>query len=367
MTQRVHVATPGGGYDILIGERLLAKAGAQIAPLLKNPQVVIVTDENVARFYLHRLTGTLDEHKIRYRCVVIRPGEGSKSLGAFSETVEQILETNPDRHTTLLALGGGVVGDITGFAASVLLRGVDFIQIPTTLLAQVDSSVGGKTGVNSAHGKNLIGTFHQPRLVIADISLLATLPRRERMAGYAEMLKYALIGDPNFFGWLEQNAAEMLESSAAHLVQGVLTCCEAKARIVAADEKEQGSRALLNFGHTFAHALEAETGFSDTLLHGEAVAIGMMLAFRMSVKMGLCGVPDFERLRKHYETLDLPDSPLCIQPQWDVDALVEHMLHDKKNKDGLLTLILTHGIGRAYISAGTEPAQLRAFLSEAIE
>jgi 3-dehydroquinate synthase len=272
----------------------------------------------------------------------------------------------PDRSTTLVALGGGVVGDITGFAASVLLRGVNFIQIPTTLLAQVDSSVGGKTGINSAHGKNLIGSFHQPQLVIADISLIASLPEREKMAGYAEMMKYGLINDTNFFSWLEQNANAMMKGDANLLTQGVIASCKAKSAIVSADEKEQGQRALLNFGHTFGHALEAETGFSNTLLHGEAVAIGMMLAFRLSVKMGLCSVPDYDRVRAHYQAMNLPDSPLCIQPKWDVDALVEHMEHDKKNRGGHLTLILTHGIGKAFIANHMEASQLRAFLHECL-
>lgn len=365
MPEIVRVHLKDRSYDILVGERLLAQAGDYIAPLVKNPNVIIVSDENVAKFHLHRLSGALEEKHIRQRSIVIPPGERTKSYGEFGTLMETILELKPDRHTTLIALGGGVVGDITGFAASVLLRGVDFIQIPTTLLAQVDSSVGGKTGINSRFGKNLIGTFYQPKLVLADVSTLCTLPKRELLCGYAETLKYALIGDEKFFGWLEKNGKALLGGNAKATAHAVVESCKTKAAIVAADEKESGKRALLNFGHTFAHALEAETGYSDMLLHGEAVAIGMILALKLSVAMGVCDQAALDKTLAHYKEVGLSASPLNIRPQWDVDRLMAHFAHDKKTKDGALTFILTHGIGRAFIATAVDTTLVRQVLVEA--
>ena len=353
-------------YDILVGERLLAKAGEHILPLLKRPHTIIVSDETVAKFYLHRLTNSLEAAGIQHRSVLVPAGEGSKSLAQFSQLIEQILEQKPSRDTTLIALGGGMVGDLTGFAASVLLRGVDFIQIPTTLLAQVDSSVGGKTGINSAYGKNFIGSFHQPLLVLSDVATLTTLPRRELLAGYAEMLKYALINDPEFFEWLEQNAAAMLAGDAALLSHAILHCCTAKAAIVEADEKEQNVRALLNLGHTFGHALEAETGYGDLLLHGESVAIGSIMAFKTSVAMGLCPEGDLQKILAHYQKTGLPASPLDIRPNWDAAALMEHFTRDKKSTNGKLTFILARGIGQAFIASGVDPAIIRHTVEECI-
>jgi 3-dehydroquinate synthase len=351
MVEKLHVELGSRSYEILVGERLLLSAGKYISPVIKGKNVIIISDSNVSRFYLHRLSNALEEAKIRFRSLIVPAGENTKSLSEFSKLMESLLEQKPDRHTTLIALGGGVVGDLTGFAASVLLRGVEFIQIPTTLLSQVDSSVGGKTGINSSYGKNLIGSFHQPLLVLADTATLATLPGRELLSGYAEMVKYGFINDPEFFTWLEENAPALLAGNAGLQTQAIIKSCAAKAAIVAADEKENNIRALLNFGHTFAHALEAETGFSDKLLHGEAVAIGMVLAFAASVRMGICPPDDLERARRHLRAVGLPVSPLDICPYWNIDKLMEHFTRDKKAVSGSLTFILTRGIGKAYIES----------------
>jgi len=363
MPETVHVELGERGYDIIVGERILARAGEYIAPLVSG-NVIIVSDASVARFYLHRLTNALEESKIRYRSVLVQSGDGNKNLAAFGELIEALLEHKPDRKTTLIALGGGVVGDITGFAASVLLRGVEFIQIPTTLLAQVDSSVGGKTGINSRYGKNLIGTFHQPILVLADVATLTTLPKREWLAGYAEVLKYGLINDAEFFGWIEKNGAALLGGDVGLMSEAIAKSCKAKAAIVAADEKEGNIRALLNFGHTFGHALEAETGYSDALIHGEAVAIGMMLAFKTSVKMGLCPEADLQRVAAHYKAVGLMPSFAQIKADWNVDRLMEHFSRDKKTRDGKLTFILTRGIGKAFITQDVDHGLIREMLAQ---
>ncbi|MDX1975291.1 MAG: 3-dehydroquinate synthase [Rickettsiales bacterium] len=363
MTQQLSVELGERSYTIVVGEHLLPKAGSYLASVIgKNKQAIIVTDEQVARLYLHRISGALEEVGIRSRTVIIPAGESSKSLERFSTVLETILEQQPDRSTLLIALGGGVVGDITGFAASVLLRGLSFVQIPTTLLAQVDSSVGGKTGINSRFGKNLIGSFHQPALVLADVNTLATLPVRERLAGYAEIVKYGLINDPDFFSWLEINGAQVLAGNSEALTHAVLTSCQAKAAIVAADEREGGVRALLNLGHTFGHALEAETGYGNTLLHGEAVAIGMMMAFEASVEMGLCPPADLVRLRAHYEAVGLPHSPLQIRADWDIEQLMSHFAHDKKTIAGTLTFILARGIGQSFIAHDVDKDRIRSIL-----
>lgn len=366
MVDKLRVNLGHHAYDIVVGERLLAKAGSLIKPLLKRPQVIIVSDETVAKFYLHRLVGSLEEAGIQHRSVIVPPGEGTKSLEAFSKLIEQILEQKPSRDTTLIALGGGMVGDLTGFAASVLLRGVHFLQIPTTLLAQVDSSVGGKTGINSAFGKNLIGSFHQPVLVLSDVATLKSLPHRELLAGYAEMLKYALINDPDFFTWLEENASAMLAGDVELLNHAILHCCKAKAAIVEADEKEHGARALLNLGHTFGHALEAETGYSDELLHGESVAIGMVMAFDASVSMGLCDPMHAAKIKAHYSAIGLPLSPKEIREKWDVNKLMEHFTRDKKSKDGTLTFVLARGIGQAFVAEKVDASTIRTIVAGSI-
>lgn len=353
-------------YDILVGEQLLASAGENIKSLMKSDFAIVVSDETAAKFYLPQLTAALEKAGIRWRSVVIPPGEASKTIPAFGELMENILAQRPDRKTMLIALGGGVVGDVTGFAASVLLRGVDFIQVPTTLLAQVDSSVGGKTGVNSSHGKNLIGSFHQPRLVLCDITTLSTLPERQKKAGYAEIVKYGLINDAAFFAWLEKNGSSVLACEAEALTEAVTKSCKAKAAIVVADEKEAGKRALLNFGHTFGHALEVETHYSDKLLHGEAVAIGMALAFAVSVKMEICPPADYERVRRHLHQTGLPSTPLTVRRDWDVERLMTHMAQDKKAESGKLTFILTHGIGKAFIASNVEKPLIKQALVEAL-
>ncbi|MEN8197340.1 MAG: 3-dehydroquinate synthase, partial [Pseudomonadota bacterium] len=265
-------------YDIVVGDDVLAEAGKSMAPILRGPRVVVVTDDHVAPLHLHALMRSLANAEIAADAIVLPAGEQTKDIAHFGKLLDEILGRGIDRDTSLVALGGGVIGDITGFAAASALRGIDFIQVPTTLLAQVDSSVGGKTGINSPHGKNLIGAFHQPRLVLADSRVLRTLPRREMLAGYAETVKYGLIADGAFFAWLEGHGADLVDGDPAKIRHAVVASCKAKAAIVAEDEQEHGARALLNLGHTFGHALEAETGFGHTLLHGEAVAIGMVMA-----------------------------------------------------------------------------------------
>lgn len=366
MVEKLSVALAGREYNIVVGERLLGNAGQYISSVLKGKNVIIISDSNVSRFYLHRLTNALEEAKIRHRCLIVPAGESTKSLASYGELMENLLEQKPDRKTTLIALGGGVVGDLTGFAASTLLRGVDFIQIPTTLLSQVDSSVGGKTGINSKFGKNLIGSFHQPILVLTDVSTLTTLPHRELLSGYAEMVKYGFINDPEFFEWLEQNAGAMLGGDANLQTQAIVKSCASKAKIVAADEKEQNIRALLNLGHTFAHAFEAETGYGEALLHGEAVAIGMVLAFATSVKMGICPMEDLDRVTAHLQVVGLPTSPLDIREYWDIDALMEHFTRDKKAVSGALTFVLARGIGKAFIADNVDAEIIRATLTDAI-
>lgn len=350
-------------YDILVGENLLAEAGEAIARVIRRPDVAIVTDENVAPLYLDKLQGSLDKAGIRHSAVILPAGEGTKDFAHLENLVESLLERRVERRTTLIALGGGVIGDITGFVAAILLRGMDFVQIPTTLLAQVDSSVGGKTGINSRHGKNLIGAFHQPRLVLADMDVLDTLPRRQLLAGYAEVVKYGFIDDPAFFDWLDGNAGALLTGDKVACRRAVLTSCAAKAKVVAADEKEGGLRALLNLGHTFGHALEAETGYGDRLLHGESVAIGMAMAFDLSVRLGLCPPEDADKARRHMAGVGLPVDLAGIKDaSWTAGRLMAHMQTDKKVKDGRVTFILTRGIGKSFIAENVEPEPVRASL-----
>lgn len=367
MAETVHVELKTRGYDILVGERLLSEAGKHIAPLLLSPRVIIITDQQVGKLYLHRLTNALSEENISARAVVLPPGETTKSFTHFEQVVENILELKPDRSTMLVALGGGVIGDITGFAASVVLRGIDFIQIPTTLLAQVDSSVGGKTAINSRFGKNLVGTFHQPRLVLSDVSALSTLPKRELLAGYAEVIKYGLINNLPFFSWLEHNALRMLSGDVALLTQAIAESCRAKAAIVAEDETEQGDRALLNLGHTFAHAFEAETGYSEALLHGEAVALGMVLALALSKELGLCDDTPLTQTLRHFEAVGLPVTPRALRPHWNIDALMDHFNRDKKARHGALTFILCRDIGQAFIARDVDPQSVRRVLAHYCE
>ena len=367
----IRVELAGRSYDIAIGPGLIDQAGALSRPLLAAPKVTIVSDEIVAPLYGARLAASFDKTGIKASTVTVPAGETSKEFGAFGRLMNELLDQRPDRRTTLVALGGGVVGDLTGFAASVLLRGVDFIQVPTTLLAQVDSSVGGKTGINTRHGKNLVGTFYQPRLVLADTDVLDTLPRRELLAGYAEVAKYGLIDDPAFFAWCEANGAAVLSGDAAKRTYAIEQSCLAKARIVAADERETTDlRALLNLGHTFGHALEAETGFGSDLLHGESVGTGMAMAFDLSARLGLCPATDAERVRRHLGAVGLPMRLRAIggdnRRSWDATRLIEHMRGDKKAEGGRLTFVLARGIGKAFVSREVDEAALRGLLDDAI-
>ena len=367
----IHVDLAGRGYDIAIGPKLIDRVGALAAPLLARPRVIIVSDETVAPLYGARVYQSFKAASIEASIVVVPAGEGSKDFDTFGRLMNALLDQKPDRKTTLVALGGGVVGDLTGFAASVLLRGVDFIQVPTTLLAQVDSSVGGKTGINTRHGKNLVGAFYQPRLVVADTDVLDTLPRRELLAGYAEVAKYGLIDDAPFWDWCEKNGAALLAGDAAKRTYAIEQSCLAKARIVAADERETTDlRALLNLGHTFGHALEAETGFGPDLLHGESVAAGMAMAFDLSAKLGLCPAADAARVRAHLASVGLPVRLRSIggdnRRQWDAAKLIEHMRGDKKAEGGKLAFILAHGIGKAFVSREVDEKALRGLLDDAI-
>jgi 3-dehydroquinate synthase len=365
--ERLRVALAERSYDILIGPGLIESAGALILPLLRRRQAVIVTDEQVARHHLAPLRSSLDGHGIATEAIVLPPGEGTKDMAHFGKLVEDLLACGIERGTMLVALGGGVVGDIGGFAAATLLRGIDFVQIPTTLLAQVDSSVGGKTAINTAAGKNLLGAFYQPRLVLADTASLGTLPRRELRAGYGEIVKYGLIRDAKFFEWLEAEGGAVCDLEPAALTRAVLVSCHMKAEIVAADERETGDeRALLNFGHTFGHALEAETGFGDRLLHGEAVALGMVLAFDFAVRLGLATGQEAHRVRRHLAASGLPTTLAEIGLSGGAaDRLLAHMGKDKKVRDGAITLILPRRIGDCFVMRDAPRDRLREFLAEA--
>jgi 3-dehydroquinate synthase len=364
-TETIRVALAGRSYDILIGPGVLATTGAAISQAAGKRRLVIVSDANVAALHMDRLLEAVSGHASRIDTVIVEPGESAKDIARFPALLERILDLGIDRRTLIVAFGGGVVGDLAGFAAASLLRGLDFVQIPTTLLAQIDSSVGGKTGVNTRQGKNLVGAFHQPALVLADLDLLATLPRRELLAGYGEMVKYGLIADRSFFERLEETAASLLDLDPAALTDAVATCCRMKAAIVAEDEREAGRRALLNLGHTFGHALEAETGFGATLLHGEAVALGMVLAADLSVRLGRLDRNDAGRIASHLASTGLPTTLAAIGlgPQ-SADRLIAHMAHDKKTMDGNLTFVVLDAIGHAAIQPGIAPDMVRAVLAE---
>ena len=364
--ERLRVELGDRGYDILVGPQLIERAGREMLPLMRRRQAVIVSDEIVAGHYLASLRDSLSEAGIAHHAVLLPPGEETKDLAHFGKLAEDILAIGIERGTMLVALGGGVVGDVTGFAAATLLRGIDFVQIPTTLLAQVDSSVGGKTGINTRTGKNLIGAFYQPRLVLADTSVLSGLPRRELLAGYAEIAKYGLIRDAEFFAWLEAEGHRVCALAPEALRRAVLTSCAMKAEIVAGDEREEGDRALLNFGHTFGHALEAETGFGSRLLHGEAVALGMVLAADFAAKLGLVGAEDARRVRLHLEDCGLATRLAEIGLTGiPADRLLGHMGRDKKVRDGRITLILPRRIGEAFVMKDAPLEPLRDFLTAA--
>ncbi len=365
MIETVAVPLPGRAYDVRIGTGLLARAGAEIAPLLRRPRVAVVTDETVAGAHLAALTDALEAQGIATVALRLPPGEATKSWPHFTRCVEWLLEERIERRDVVVALGGGVIGDLVGFAAAVLRRGVRFVQVPTTLLAQVDSSVGGKTGINAPQGKNLIGAFHQPALVLADIGLLETLPARDFLAGYGEVVKYGLLGDAAFFEWLEQNGPALAAGDVAARAHAVKRSVEMKTEIVLRDETEQGDRALLNLGHTFCHALEAATGYSDRLLHGEGVAIGCALAFELSARLGLCPQEEPSRVRAHLRAMgmrcDLADIPGDLP---GAEALLDLMAQDKKVVDGQLRFILARGIGSAFVTSDVPRDAVLALLHD---
>ena len=363
----VEVKLGARSYNVLIGADLLTEAGRLIAGRLGKAKCGIITDRNVAHHHLKTLEASLKAEGRFAGSIVLEPGEATKSFRELAPLTEKLLELGLERGDLVVAFGGGVIGDLAGFAASILRRGIRFVQIPTSLLAQVDSSVGGKTGINTPQGKNLIGTFHQPSLVIADTDVLKTLPSREMRAGYAEVAKYGLLGDAAFFAWLEKNWRGVFSFESVALTQTIETCVKAKAAIVARDEHETGDRALLNLGHTFGHALEAWTGYSDRLLHGEGVAIGMCLAFRFSEELGLSGPGTAERVAAHLAAVGLPTRISDI-PGGKADAphLVRLMEQDKKVQGGKLTFILVRGVGEAFIARDVEKEKVTGFLARVI-
>ena len=360
----VPVALAERTYDIAIGRGLVASLGARIKALRPGAKAAIVTDATVAKHHLAAAEAALKSAGIESMAVTVAPGEGSKNFATFEKVSESIIASRIERGDLVVALGGGVIGDLAGYAAASVRRGLDFVQVPTTLLSQVDSSVGGKTGINSSHGKNLVGAFHQPILVIADTALLDTLPEREFRSGYAEVAKFGLLGDAAFFTWLEANWKEVFTGGPAR-EQAIAVCCRGKASIVSRDERETGERALLNLGHTFGHALEADAGFSQRLLHGEAVALGCALAFEFSARKGLIGADVAKRASAHLAAVGLPTQLSQVQGGVPgVDALMDLIAQDKKVKRGKLTFILARGIGQAFIENDVDSAQVRAFLTE---
>ncbi|AQR61510.1 3-dehydroquinate synthase [Brevundimonas sp. LM2] len=350
-------------YDVVVGRGLLAEAGTRIAPFARG-RTVIVSDETVAALHGPALKAVLDAAGIRTEIVAVPAGEGSKSFAELERLMDRLLATGLDRKDVIVALGGGVVGDLAGLAAALYMRGIDFVQVPTTLLAQVDSSVGGKTAIDTPRGKNLVGAFHQPRLVLADIDVLATLPPVQLRSGWAEVLKHGLICDAPFFDWLAGEGASGATGDAAALTRAVIRSVEIKSAIVGEDEREAGRRALLNLGHTFGHAIEAELGFEEAALaHGEAVALGCCMAFRFSVAQGLCAAPEAERVEAVVAAAGLP-TRLAQAGVFSAEALLARMAGDKKAEGGGITLILAHGIGQAFTRRFEDPTPIRAFLIE---
>ncbi|UEM21545.1 3-dehydroquinate synthase [Skermanella mucosa] len=368
MRDIVRVDLAERSYDIVIGPGVIAGAGARISALAGRRPVVVVTDDTVAPLHLPALEASLDEAGVRRNgpAIVLPAGEKTKSFVHLEALLDDLLGRGIERSTMLVALGGGVIGDLAGFAAAVALRGLDFVQVPTTLLAQVDSSVGGKTGINTRQGKNLVGSFHQPRLVLADTGALATLSRRHMLAGYAEVVKYGLIDDAGFFAWLEEHGAAVCAGEPEALVRAVTVSCAAKAAIVGQDERESGRRALLNFGHTFGHALEAAVGYDDRLLHGEGVALGMGLAFDLSARLGYCDAEVPARVRRHLDRIGLPTRLGQVAGvTWDTQELLGHMAKDKKVQDGRITFVLARGIGQAFTARDIDGREVAAVLDQA--
>lgn len=363
--RKVHVPLGERAYDILIGPGLIASAGGEIASRLKGRKAAIITDEHVAPLYLDALKASLDAAGIASAEVVLPAGEKTKSFEHLINVCDKVLEARVERNDYVIALGGGVIGDLSGFAAGIIRRGVRFVQVPTSLLAQVDSSVGGKTGINSRHGKNLIGVFHQPDLVLADTDVLNSLSKREFRAGYAEVAKYGLIDKPDFFAWLENNWQAVFAGGSAR-IEAIAISCQAKADVVVADERENGQRALLNLGHTFGHALEAATAYdSSRLVHGEGVSIGMVLAHEFSARMNLASPDDARRVEAHLRAVGLPtrvsEIPGTLPP---AEVLMDAIAQDKKVKGGKLTFILTRGIGQSFVADDVPASEVISFLKE---
>lgn len=365
--ETVAVALGARSYKVRVGAGLLATAGAEIAPLLTRKRVAVLTEDRIAALHLPTLRAGLDAAGVTMSALALPPGEGTKSWAQLERAVEWLLTERVERGDMVVAFGGGVIGDLAGFAAAILRRGVRFVQIPTTLLAQVDSSVGGKTGINSPAGKNLIGAFHQPSLVLADIALLDSLPARDFLAGYGEVVKYGLLGDAGFFAWLERHGPALAAGDRALRAQAVRHSVAMKAAIVARDETEQGERALLNLGHTFGHALEAATGYSRRLLHGEAVALGCLLAFSLSARMGLCPQEAPGRVAAHLAAMGMKHRLAQVPGGLpDAEALIALMAQDKKVVAGRMRFVLAHDIGRAFISDAVPMEALRDVLDDAL-
>ncbi len=365
--RRLSLALSAASYDVVVGDGLVARAGALLAPVLPQKRAVIVTDAQVAALHLPALQAGLDATGFRHDTITVPAGETTKNFETFGQVVDQVLDLGVERRTAVIALGGGVVGDLAGFVAATTLRGLPFVQVPTTLLAQVDSSVGGKTGINMRQGKNLLGAFHQPHMVLADTATLATLPRRELQAGYAEIAKAGLIGDAAFFDWCEANGAAVVAGDRAAQAEAVLRACAFKAMVVGDDEREtkpNDGRALLNLGHTFGHALEAELGYG-AILHGEAVATGIGLAFRLSAKLGLCPPDEAERVVTHMAAIGLPAEMHQLNRRLSASRLIGHMRKDKKMRDGQLAFVLVRGIGQAFTRRDVPPEAVTDLLREA--
>ena len=367
MIEKIHVDLPGRAYDVLIGPDLLATAGAHIAPLLSRPRVSVITDETVGGLHLDALRAGLDGSAISMTSLSLPPGEATKSWAQVEHCVDWLLDQQVERRDVVVAFGGGVIGDLVGFAAAILRRGVRFVQIPTSLLAQVDSSVGGKTGINARQGKNLIGAFHQPSLVLADTAVLSTLTARDFLAGYGEVVKYGLLGDAAFFELLEAQGPALAAGDMDARIAAVRRSVQMKAEIVMRDETEQGDRALLNLGHTFCHALETATGYTDRLLHGEGVAIGCALAFELSARLGLCAQEEPSRVRAHLRAMGMKTDLADIEGDLpSAEALLDLMGQDKKVVDGQLRFILARGIGQAFVTSDVPRNTVLGVLQDAL-
>ena len=364
---KVSVHPDGGAYEILVGADLIHDSGQKIASLLGRRRLFVITDENIAGLYKSQLEGSLTEAGHEVTTIVVAPGEGSKDFRSLEQVLGELLRQGVTRSCAVVAFGGGVVGDLAGFAASVILRGIDYVQIPTTLLSQVDSSVGGKTAVNTNLGKNLVGTFYQPRLVLVDPGLLKSLPLRELRAGYGEVVKYGLLGDAPLFEWLEVNGGDVLRVDAEACRHVITECCQNKAQIVSKDEREQNSRLLLNLGHTFGHAMEADLGYDNRLLHGEAVAIGSIIALETSVRLGFCEAAVPARVRRHFQSLGLPVRPPKLEGhRWVPEKLLKHMARDKKVVGKTQILILARSIGKAFVYEGATREIIRQSWEECL-